>query len=96
MSDQEPFTNNRYEKNFSQLVKALENSSIRDTAEFKVVKDNLSATYDNLYNDALKSTPTIDWSTTPDLLSLYEVTSIWEKDTYTFVRDKLYKILFSI
>ena len=93
MSDHEPFANNRYEKNFSQLVKALENSSIRDTAEFKVVKDNLSATYDDLYNNALKSTPTIDWSTTPDLLSLYEVTSIWEKDTYTFVRDKLYKIL---
>ena len=93
MSDNEPFTNNRYEKNFSQLVKALERSSIRDTTEFQAVKDNLSATYDDLYNDALKTTPKIDWSTTPDLLSLYEVTSIWEKDNYTFARDKLYKIL---
>ena len=93
MSDQEPFTNNRYEKNFSQLIKALEHSTIKDRPEFQVVKNSLSATYDDLYSDALKTTPTIDWSTTPDLLSLYEVTSMWEKDTYTFPRDKLYKIL---
>ena len=76
MSDQEPFTNNRYEKNFSQLIKALEHSTIKDRPEFQVVKDSLSATYDDLYSDALKTTPTIDWSTTPDLLSLYKVTSI--------------------